>query len=202
MRKTTGCLVGVVIALTGCAGLRGTPGSKPELALRRGSAWATYTVKPPHITGPSANLVLDDGRLNGFLASGAVDIRIEDDGATGYGPSGPIQLDILREPGETRVDGLWNGAPVHFLFSPEEVRGSVVVRQGKMAVQQSSCAYALGRSEANGALSGSSTCAGMPQQTRLEVHAATAEVLSASELVVLLVAALAAPPISPNEQPL
>jgi hypothetical protein len=39
----------------------------------------------------------------------------------------------------------------------------------------------------------------MPQQTRLEVQAATAEVLTSTELALLLVAALSSPPISPNE---
>jgi hypothetical protein len=100
---------------------------------------------------------------------------------------------------ETRVDGMWNGAPVNLSFSPSGVKGSVVVWQGRLASQQGSCAYDLDKIEPNGAITGSSTCAGMPQTTRLEVQAATAEVLTPSELAVLLVAALSSPPLSANE---
>jgi hypothetical protein len=82
------------------------------------------------------------------------------------------------------------------------VKGSVVVWQGRTSSQKSSCGYDLDKLEPNGALSGISTCEGMPQQTRLEVHAGAAKLLDPTELAVLLVAALSAPPVSPNEHPI
>jgi hypothetical protein len=192
--------VSLLASLAGCATARGSAGTDAEVALRRGSAWATYSLKPPEITGPSASLRIEDGRLRGLLASRAVDIKIQPDGASGFGPGGPVNVTIEREPDGTRVEGLWNGAPVNFVFSPAEVKGSVVVWQGRLGVQQASCAYDLRRIEPNGAVTGSSTCAGMPQETRLEVHAGTAKVLTPSELTVFLLAALSSPPLSPNER--
>lgn len=182
-----------------CATLRGPAGSEPEVALRRGSAWSTYNLELPRISGPSANMVLEDGRLTGMLASRSLDVKIEEGQASGFGPGGPVNLTITREGPETRVDGMWNGAPVNLRFAPSLVKGSVVVWQGRLVAQQASCGYHLDKVESNGALSGTSTCQGMPQQTRLEVQAATAKVLTATELTVLLVAALSSPPISPNE---
>jgi hypothetical protein len=201
---TLGMLVVVGIAagfggLGACGTMRGPAGSTPEVALRRGSAWSTYNLKLPRISGPNANMVIEDGRLTGLLASRSLDVKIEDGEASGYGPGGPVNVTVTREGGETRVAGMWNGAPVNLRFAPSSVKGSVVVWQGRMVAQQASCGYNLDKVEPNGALSGTSTCHGMPQQTRLEVQAATAKVLTPTELAVLLVAALSAPPISPNE---
>jgi hypothetical protein len=182
-----------------CATLRGPAGSQPEVALRRGSSWSTYNLKLPRISGPNANMVLENGRLTGLLASRSLDVKIEEGEASGFGPGGPVNVTISRDGEETRVDGMWNGAPVNLRFAPSSVKGSVVVWQGRRVAQQASCGYNLDKVEPNGALSGTSTCQGMPQQTRLEVRAVIAKVLTPTELVVLLVAALSSPPISPNE---
>jgi hypothetical protein len=199
MRSSSIC-VALFASFLGCAASRGGPGSQPEVALRRGSTWATYSLQPPQITGPTASLKLEGGRLSGVIASRPLDLAIQTDQATGFGPGGPVNLSIERERDGTRVEGLWNGAPVHFTFSPSEVKGSVVVWQGRQAAQQVSCAYQLDHIEPNGALSGFSTCSGMPQDTRLEVNAGTAQLLTPSELVVFLVATLSSPPLSPNER--
>jgi hypothetical protein len=199
MRKIL-LLVLAITSASGCAAARGAAGNVPEVALRRGSNWATYNVKPPQITGETASLKLEAGHLRGFLSSRALDVQVEPEGATGFGPGGPVDVTISRDSDGTRVDGLWNGAPVNFVFSPSRVKGSVVVWQGRTAAQQASCAYDLDKIEPNGAVSGSSTCAGMPQQTRLEVSAATAKVLTPSEPAIFLVTALSAPPLSPNER--
>lgn len=186
--------------LVACASTRAADPNRPELALKRGSAWATYSIQPPRIVGPTANLRLEGGRLRGVIASRALDLKIEEGAASGFGPGGPVNLTIARDGSGTRVEGMWNGAPLGLSFEPQAVKGSVVVWQGQLASQQRSCSYNLDKVEPNGAISGSSTCAGMPQQTRLEVHAAAALVLSPSELVVLLVAALSAPPMSGDER--
>ena len=38
---------------------------------------------------------------------------------------------------------MWNAGPVHFVFAPSLVRGSVVVRSGRTAAQEISCSYQL-----------------------------------------------------------
>jgi hypothetical protein len=58
-----------------------------------------------------------------------------------------------------------------------------------------SCEYYLDKVTSDGALNGGSTCAGMPQQTRLEVPAVAKAWMTHSELVTVLVAVLSAPPV-------
>jgi hypothetical protein len=119
--------------------------------------------------------------------------------ATGFGPRGPVNLSVTKQGERTEVQGTWNGAPAHLVFDPCGLRGSLVVRRGRTAAEEISCSYQLERREPGGALVGFSTCAGMPQDARLEVDAAIQTVLSPPELAVFLVAALAAPPFAPRE---
>jgi hypothetical protein len=65
--------------------------------------------------------------------------------------------------------------------------------------RDSSCQYVLDHREADGGLSGTSICAGMPQQTRLEVPAIADALLTRAELVTVLVAFLSAPPVASSE---
>jgi hypothetical protein len=65
--------------------------------------------------------------------------------------------------------------------------------------QDVSCEYYLDQIGSDGALNGGSTCAGMPQQTRLEVPALAKTWLTHPELVTVLVAVLSAPPIVISE---
>jgi hypothetical protein len=58
-----------------------------------------------------------------------------------------------------------------------------------------SCEYDLNELGGDGALNGGSICAGMPQQTRLEVPALAKTWLTHAELVTILVAVLSAPPV-------
>ena len=58
-----------------------------------------------------------------------------------------------------------------------------------------SCEYYLDSVSTDGALNGGSICAGMPQQTRLEVPVAGQAWLTHAELVTVLVAVLSAPPV-------
>jgi hypothetical protein len=172
---------------------------RPSVAIRRGSTWATYSFALPRIIGPSVELQLKDGVLRGFMASRALDVTIRPGEAMGSGPSGPVNLRIVERDGQVEVDGLWNGAPAHLVVSPSILRGSVVVGRGRTGAQEVSCGYQLDRVESNGALAGSSACAGMPQETRLEVDSALREQLRPHELAVFLLAALAAPPLSTHE---
>ena len=57
-----------------------------------------------------------------------------------------------------------------------------------------SCEYFLDKLGTDGALTGGSTCAGMPQATRLEVPRIAQAWLTRAELVTVLVAVLASPP--------
>jgi hypothetical protein len=189
----------ILATVSACATNEVRQEGSPAIAIRRGSAWATYTFKMPRIVGPTAELQLDGGHLRGIVASRSMDIRIGTAQATGFGPRGPVSLNIAQRDGRIELDGMWNAGPVHFVFTELVVRGSVVVRSGQTAAQEISCSYQLDRRESTGALVGFSTCAGMPQEARLEVDEALREVLSPNELAVFLVAALASPPFAPYE---
>jgi hypothetical protein len=58
-----------------------------------------------------------------------------------------------------------------------------------------SCEYYLDQLSPDGALNGGSTCAGMPQQTRLEVPRIAQAWMTRAELVTVLVAVLSSPPV-------
>lgn len=172
---------------------------QPTIAIRRGSAWATYSFALPRIVGSTAELRLEDGVLRGLMASRGMDVTIRPGQATGHGPTGPVNVTITEEQDRIEVHGLWNGSPAHLTMSPSLVRASVVVGRGRTGANELSCGYQLDRLEPSGALVGSSACAGMPQETRLEVDTPLRAQLAPRELAVFLLAALAAPPLSPNE---
>jgi hypothetical protein len=189
----------VLVAAVGCsAGNAAAGGERPELALRRGASWVSYRVAPPNITGPTANLALDRQGMRGFLDSRAVNVDIAPGRADGLAGSGPVQLIITGQAGETAVDGMWNAGMVHVRFQPQRVTGTVVVRSWRTGGGLD-CGYQLARKQPEGSFDGLSTCAGLPLETRLELPAAVVRALDPDQLAVLLVAALAAPPLGPQE---
>jgi len=188
----------------------------PEIGLRRGGAWSTLTIRPPHIIGPSANLILKDGVLSGAMAGAHLHVRISEGGAEGYAPTGSVALDFRPVMGGLDVTGTWNGYHVHLTFTDGAVGGTVVNGGTSMTLDPRSqsgsqmlgnpsgpgvasyatCQYVLEERGGEGTLDGFSTCAGMPEQTRLEVPRIVRAYLTRPELVVVLVALLAAPPTS------
>jgi hypothetical protein len=66
--------------------------------------------------------------------------------------------------------------------------------------KDTSCEYFLTEIGMDGALNGGSTCAGMPQQTRLEVPRVAQAWLTRAELVTILVAVLSSPPVVVAEE--
>jgi hypothetical protein len=188
------------LALSGCgAGIANRTGDDaPEIAIQRGGAWSTLSVAPPRIVGPTVELQLEHGVLRGFAGGGAVDVQIGHNEASGYGPSGPVQLQLSDRDGEVVVEGMWNGGPVHFTLSAGAVKGSIVRRGGRSLASEQSCGYELGRSgqQGAGAYVGRSSCGGMPQETRLEIDPRVPRLLTPTEMTVVLVAALAAPPLT------
>jgi hypothetical protein len=184
----------VLFAFTACATTGNRAQGRPGVALRRGSAWVTYSFALPRIIGPTADLQLRDGVFRGLVDGRAVEVKVGQGEAAGFAPRGPASLKISEHDGQVDVDGMWNGGPVHFAFAPSFLRGSVVVVQGRTGAQELSCGYQLDRVEPDGALVGSSACSGMPLETRLEVDPALRQLLSPTELAVFLVTALAAPP--------
>lgn len=199
LRLSWGVIAGALLVSVpgagGCAHRGGGGGEvNPAIAIRRGGSWASLGVALPHITGPTGQLKLENGELSGVLGGRSLQVRIEGDQAEGFGPSGPVQIAITREGGALRVDGLWNGGPVHLKLGPEGLRASVIRRGSPVTASQQSCAYTLDRVGPRGAVEGTSICAGMPQETRLEIDPRVRAALRPSELSVLLVALLSAPP--------
>jgi hypothetical protein len=180
-----------------CAGSSAVaPEGQPAIAFRRGGAWSTYSFALPRIVGPTAELQLENSALRGFINGGTVNVTIEEDGAHGLGPSGPVNLDVVHQGDELRVDGTWNGGPVHFTFSPERVSGSAVTRGAMVARRERSCGYDLDQRDRDGAFVGTSACMGMPTPAVLAIDEPVARKLKPTELAVVLVAILASPPPS------
>jgi hypothetical protein len=140
---------------------------------------------------------------------------------------GPVSLDYVNEDEGFVVEGMWNGGRVHLVFARDSLRGTVAAnslfysktnpqsgevmepfrnRIGSVAADlldplpaDTSCEYYLTELAKDGALTGGSTCSGMPQQTRLEVPRIAQAWLTRAELVTILVAVLSAPPSPTSE---
>jgi hypothetical protein len=163
------------------------------MGLRRGAAWVTLTVKPPHIIGPNASLKLSKGLMTGASAgSGPVHIKISREEALGQGP-GRVDVDFTEGVDEYRADGLWNNAPVHLKVTSDSLKASINGATGH-------CQYELNKTTPDGARTGFSICFGSSEETRLEVPRKVHAFLTASELAVVLLQLLSAPPHTTMER--
>jgi hypothetical protein len=202
----------------------------PLIGLQRGGRWSVLTIKPPHLSGPHFHMVLRNSVLSGSISgggaapAGSLRVNIKEDGAEGFGPLGPVSLDIHVDDESTTAEGLWNGGRVHLVFSRGSLRGTVTANSYFHAKtnpssaggfervrgyfprpsnpidtfdplpEDTSCEYFLTEVAPDGALTGGSTCTGMPQHTRLEVPRIAETYMTHAELVTVLVAVLASPP--------
>jgi hypothetical protein len=169
------------------------------------------------------NNVLTGAVSGGTAPAGTLRVSITKDGAEGFGPLGPVALDFNTDESSTVAEGTWNGGRVHLVFARESLHGTVttnsffhsrsagnnltssdtsrVRRMGRQSdyadppPMDLSCEYYLDTVSTDGALNGGSTCAGMPQQTRLEVPALAKTWLTHAELVTILIAVLSSPPV-------
>ena len=170
------------------------------------------------------NSVLTGAVSGGAAPAGTLRVSIEKDGAQGFGPLGPVSLDYSIDEASTIVEGTWNGGRVHLVFAKDSIKGTVASNsfffsksnasglagnegfrnprlRGRSAdiidplPSDVSCEYYLDSVTPDGALNGGSTCAGMPQQTRLEVPSVARAWMTHAELVTVLVAVLSSPPI-------
>ncbi len=171
------------------------------------------------------NSVLTGAVSGGTAPAGTLRVNIKPDGAEGFGPLGPVSLDFSSDESSTTAEGTWNGGRVHLVFSRDSLRGTVASNSffysksnaggtsgagtlntrlrsfGRAADQidplpsDVSCEYYLDQLSTDGALNGGSTCAGMPQQTRLEVPRIAQAWMTRAELVTVLIAVLSSPRI-------
>ncbi len=202
----------VIVALSGALGGCGTSDSLGlnelkggvEIALRRGAVWSTLTVRLPHIIGAASSLRISRGQMTGTIGGQAVNIRIEADGASGTGPGGVVAIDLEEDPDELEFSGTWSGARVNFKITTDSFRGTIPIRSGRNSLATSTCNYMLDKVESNGARSGFSTCNGLPEETLVEIPPQIQRWLTRSELAVVLLALLSAPPYTNMEprQPL
>jgi hypothetical protein len=187
----------------------------PSIGLQRGSGSSSLVLRPPYIFGPAFTLRLQGSELTGWSSgdlapSGTLRVKIDDAGAAGQGPHGSIAVDYLPVEAGTLVDGLWNGERTRMLFSADGIRGfvadnSVGVRPVRNAIEpvarHSSCQYLLRAVQIDGAFTGTSSCEGMPEDTRLQIPPVALALFTRSELITLLVAVLSAPPAARAERP-
>jgi hypothetical protein len=206
--------------------------SGPEIGLARGGGWSVLALKLPYLSGPHFNLALRDHVLVGWIAGetgpgGTMRVRIERDGASGYGPHGAVALHYDDHFDELVAAGVWNGQRLKVAFSSLGIHG-VVANNSRPAIRSpldpvpglprsrlqrlladnplepaardSSCQYLLDHKDRDGALLGTSICAGLPQPTRLEIPPTAAALLDRSELITVLIAMLSAPPVASAER--
>jgi hypothetical protein len=208
------------VCIIGC-GSPPTRGGRdlPRIGLVRGDRWSELTLHPPYFNGRLFNLVLKDKVLSGSVSGGtapggALHLQIEEEGAEGEGPLGPVAMDFATSDDATIAEGVWNGQRVHLEFRADSVRGTVADNSGfstkneairrygralEPPARDSSCEYFLDHAASDGALLGGSICSGTPQQTRLEVPLAARTLLTRSELLTMLVTVLSVPPVPASE---
>jgi hypothetical protein len=182
----------LTLAAGGCA--HSPRATSPGIAIQRGGAWSTISVQLPQITGPDVDLTFDGTRLRGFVGGGAISVKLSGDKADGFAPSGPVNVTISRAGDDLAIDGMWNGGPAHLRVGPDGLHGSVIRRASQRTTASSSCSYNL-QERSDAVMTGTSTCIGMPLQTRLEIDPRVRERMSAPQLSLLLVAVLASPPL-------
>lgn len=184
------------LGLAACAGPQPLPELTGgiEMGLQRGSQWTTFTVKPPHIIGPNGNLKMHKGELNGSLQGRPLFVKVEKDGAHGTGPFGNVAIEIADGTDKLEVSGTWSGARVFFRITPESMRGTIPVFAGGVIGNTQTCQYVLDRVEPDGSRTGVSTCAGLPERTRLEIPPSIQGWLTRSELMVVILSLLAVAP--------
>lgn len=170
-----------------------------ELGLRRGSAWSTLTVRPPHVIGPRVNLEIRKGVIAGSIDGRGANLKLDGTSIHGTGPMGSVAVEIADAADKTEIDGTWNGSRVHFTVSPESLKGTISIYQGRRFDQVFRCQYVLDRVEQDGARTGTSICNGLPEETRIEVPAKVQAWLTRTELVVVLLALLSSPPYTSFE---
>ncbi|HEY0707415.1 MAG TPA: hypothetical protein VGG33_11495 [Polyangia bacterium] len=200
-RGRAACIAFSLGVLVGGCGASQSAGAAhgPEIAIRRGTSWATYSFLPPRIIGPTADLELKNGRLRGFIAGRSMDLQIRNGEVSGYGPSGPVQADVRVDGIEAALEGQWNGKPVNFRFGPDGAKGTITVAPGRLGVSDLACSYTFDQVQSDGSLTGSTTCTGFFQDVRLHVDQNVRRIVTPSELVVFLVAALGNPPENPAD---
>jgi hypothetical protein len=106
------------------------PSDAPAISLARGARWSLLAIRPPYLSGPLFTLILKEHWLTGWVAgesapAGAVRVQIEDDSASGYGPSGPVAIDFRWTDDSDSAEGLWNGRHIQLVLSSAGLRGTI-----------------------------------------------------------------------------
>ena len=172
-----------------------------EMGVRRGSGWTTLTVKPPLVIGPRTNLSLRNSTFSGNIDGRPVKLYVEAGGIHGQGPYGNVNVEIYDGPDSTTIEGSWNDSRVHFKITAESFRGTIAVWNDNAGLlrNQQSCQYVLDKVDQDGSRMGVSTCAGLPEDTRIEVPAPVQDWLTRPELMAVLLALLSSPPTTVHE---
>ncbi|MDZ4696941.1 MAG: hypothetical protein SGI86_17520 [Deltaproteobacteria bacterium] len=184
---------------SGTLGLKELKGGA-EIAVRRGSGWTTLSVKPPYIIGPRTNLRLEGGTFRGSIDNQSVRIAIDEEGAHGFGPFGPIAITIEDGVDALVAQGQWSGSRVHLRITGESLRGTIPVWNANDVASTMWCQYVLDTVESDGAWSGTSICTGLPEVTRIEIPDQVQSWFTRSELTVVLLALLSSPPTTGLER--
>jgi hypothetical protein len=196
----------LAVAFGGCRSMQGLPQLEGgvEIGLRRGASWSTYTVKPPHVIGSRGSLELRRGRMTGSIGGRGVNLAITKDRISGHA-GGTVEIDIFGGPDDLDLEGLWNGARVHFRITPDSLRGTITKIEAdtntlaSVAATVGQCQYVLDNPEPDGVRTGISICSGLPEETRIEFPPEAQRWFTQTEQVAVLLALLASPPLTALE---
>jgi hypothetical protein len=195
-------LLAAGLVLGGCGSFGQRP-SGPQIGvdvgLKRGGSWTTFNVRPSRFMGSTASIEFKKGHAFGFLNNESVRLDIKPDELTGVA-GGRVALDVDAQDGRVEISGLWNDERVHFVVTPDVLRGTITgARPTMMGGGLGHCQYVLDKMESDGARTGTSICSGMPEPTRLEFPNAIEKWLGRGEVVVVLLALLASAPATSTD---
>ena len=194
--------LGAMVLVAGCGSFGQRPAGPQigvDVGLKRGGSWTTFNVRPSRFMGSTGSIEFKKGQAMGFLNNQSVRLEIKPDELTGVA-GGRVALDVDAQDGKVEISGLWNDERVHFVVTPDVLRGTITGAQPTMmGGGLGHCQYVLDKMETDGARTGVSICSGMPEQTRLEFPSTIEKWLGRGEVVVVLLALLASAPATSTD---
>jgi hypothetical protein len=179
--------------LGGCAGPQVAERGRVEVALARSGRWTTFTVQAGRVFGASGSMELRGDKITGRLDGTPIRLEVGPRETTGSA-GGQVAFDVDESEGKTEISGVWNDERLHFEITPESLRGTIT------GAALGHCQYVLDRVELDGTRVGTSICAGMPADTRLDFPGPIEKLLGKSQRVALLLLLLASPPATSTER--
>jgi hypothetical protein len=195
----------LLLPLAGCAqwfpGATRTGGAAgSDIVFRRrtavGVATTSWNVRLPYVTGPGLQMHVKRGRMIGQHEGAGLRVKTSATEITGWGTSGPVEMQIDGIDGEMVVDGLWNGERGRLEATPLGLRCTAASRphlaEATRPLPAVFHSFVFER-RAEGMYVGD-VSQGTPAETTLELQAGATAALRREEIGALLLVLLSQPP--------